>query len=156
MSKISDDELADQITHGFLRIFNKIQQGRRAPRHFGNVDSLTLIEAEMCIIISQRPGISGKEFAKLLGVTPSATSQAISKLKEKGCIRQETDGVNAKNQTSLHHRKRTRCYRCCKCILSRNEKRTVRNLTPRFASVHAVCSKLENFHDSIRKIMDEE
>jgi len=153
LSKISDDELADQITYGFLRTFNKIQQGRRALRHFGSLDSLTLIEAEMCIIISQQPGISGGEFAKLLSVTPSATSQAISKLKDKGCIRQETDRTNAKTKRLYITEKGSGATDVAYEYYQAMKKELFGTTRRELQAYMRFISKLENFHDSIRKIM---
>lgn len=94
----SDSELAEQITTTLLRVINKIQLGRRTARTYADGISLSLVEAEMCALIGRRDGITGGEISTELGVTPSATSQVISKLKEKGFVSDEADVVDAKRK----------------------------------------------------------
>lgn len=88
--------LIDQITDTFLRVINEIHLGRRIPRDFGGKRKLTLIEAEMCALIARQDGITGSQISRKLGVTRSATSQYIAKLRKKGCVELRTDPANAK------------------------------------------------------------
>lgn len=93
----TDDEIAHEITITLLRVINKIAQGRRTARSYGRA-RMTLVEAEMCLMISDHPGITGAEMSDNLGVTRSATSQVISKLKSKGFVTESHDVADAKRK----------------------------------------------------------
>jgi DNA-binding MarR family transcriptional regulator len=103
-----DDAIAAAITISLLRVINKIQQGRRIPRDYGDGVSMTLLEAEMCALIARNDGVTGSELSEELAVTRSATSQIISKLKSKGLVTERAAESDAKRkQLSLtphgHH-----------------------------------------------------
>lgn len=59
---------------------------------------MTMIEAEMCQLISQQPGVTGAELSDELGVTRSATSQVVSKLKDKRFVTESHDAADAKRK----------------------------------------------------------
>lgn len=88
--------VVDEITDTLLRVVNEIHLGRRIPRDYGGGRKLTLIEAEMCALIARQDGATGSQISRRLGVTRSATSQYISKLREKGCVELRRDPTNAK------------------------------------------------------------
>jgi DNA-binding MarR family transcriptional regulator len=92
----SNDALAETIIKSLLRIINKIEHGRRVPRDYGAGVSMTLLEAEMCALIVQHAGVTGSELSEQLGVTRSATSQAVTKLKGKGLVIEEASDSDAK------------------------------------------------------------
>ncbi|WP_280256407.1 MarR family winged helix-turn-helix transcriptional regulator [Nocardia wallacei] len=94
----SDADIAREIAVGLLRVVNKINQGRRTPRRYGAGPPLTMLEAEMCFLISHRSGITGSEIAQRLGVTRSAMSQNIAKLKQKGLVSELPDAADAKRK----------------------------------------------------------
>ena len=94
----SDDQIADEIVVTLLRVLNKIQQGRRVSRHYGDSPPMTMVEAEMCQLISRQDGVTGAELSEQLGVTRSATSQVIAKLKAKGFVSELTDSNDAKRK----------------------------------------------------------
>ena len=94
----SDAAIADAITISLLRVINKIQQGRRVPRDYGAGVSMTLLEAEMCSLIARQPGVTGSQLSEELSVTRSATSQIISKLKEKNLITEQPSHDDAKRK----------------------------------------------------------
>jgi DNA-binding MarR family transcriptional regulator len=94
----SDDAIADVITISLLRVINKIQQGRRIPRDYGDGVSMTLLEAEMCALIARNEGVTGSELSEELAVTRSATSQIISKLKAKGLVTERASEGDAKRK----------------------------------------------------------
>jgi DNA-binding MarR family transcriptional regulator len=98
MTKRSDAEIADEVTTTLLRVINKIQMGRRKSRRYGKAGEPSLIEAEMCHLISRNQGITGSEIARNLGVTHSATSQVISRLKARKLVREEFGQQNAKRK----------------------------------------------------------
>ena len=87
-----DDAIGEAITISLLRVINKIQQGRRIPRDYGDGVSMTLLEAEMCALIARNDGVTGSELSEELAVTRSATSQIISKLKAKGLVTERAVG----------------------------------------------------------------
>lgn len=88
--------LAQNVTETLLRVVNQIHEGRRTPRDYGGGRKMTLIETEMCAQIAQHEGITGVLISQKLGVTRSATSQYIAKLKSNGCVRVGHDENNAK------------------------------------------------------------
>jgi DNA-binding MarR family transcriptional regulator len=92
------DALAEAITISLLRVINKIEQGRRVPRDYGAGISMTLLEAEMCALIFRNDGITGAELADELGVTRSATSQIVAKLKSKGLVEEQPAPDDAKRK----------------------------------------------------------
>lgn len=96
--KNSDDAVGTAITISLLRVINKIQQGRRVPRDYGAGVSMTLLEAEMCALIARRDGVTGSELSDELAVTRSATSQIISKLKDKGLVTERACDRDAKRK----------------------------------------------------------
>lgn len=98
MSLKDSEELQEKITHVLLRVINKIEVGRRTPRHYGEAGMLTLLEAEICNLVLRSSGITGSELAKELGVSASAISHLVSKLKEKKLIREEFAEGNAKRK----------------------------------------------------------
>jgi DNA-binding MarR family transcriptional regulator len=79
-------------------VINKIQQGRRIPRDYGNGVSMTLLEAEVCALIARNEGVTGSELSEELAVTRSATSQIISKLKAKGLVAERPSESDAKRK----------------------------------------------------------
>jgi DNA-binding MarR family transcriptional regulator len=83
------DGLFEEITISLLRVINKIEQGRRVPRDYGAGVSMTLLETEMCALIFRNDGITSGELAIELGVTRSATSQIVAKLKSKGLVEEQ-------------------------------------------------------------------
>jgi DNA-binding MarR family transcriptional regulator len=97
-SGTSNDATAEAIIISLLRVINKIQQGRRIPRDYGNGVSMTLLEAEMCALIARQAGVTGSELSEELGVTRSAMSQVIAKLKGKDLVTEEVSDSHAKRK----------------------------------------------------------
>lgn len=90
------NDLPDRINETLMQVFNQIVLHRRVSHKLGGKIRLTMVEAEMCLLIKRRSGIIGSEIAEALDVTRSATSQFISKLKDKGLVTVEPDAVNAR------------------------------------------------------------
>jgi len=90
--------LVEEITISLLRTINKIEHGRRVPRDYGAGITMTLLEAEMCGLIFGNDGITGGELADQLGVTRSATSQIVAKLKSKGLVKEQPTPADAKRK----------------------------------------------------------
>ena len=101
------DAIGAAITISLLRVINKIQQGRRIPRDYGAGVSMTLLEAEMCALIGQRDRVTGSELSEELAVTRSATSQIISKLKDKGLVTERAIRTRCQAQTTVVDHSRT-------------------------------------------------
>ncbi len=106
-SRTDRDGLVEEITISLLRIINKIEQRRRVLRDYGVGVSMTLLEAEMCSLIFRSDGITGGELADELGVTRSATSQILGKLKSKGLVEERPAPDDAKRKR-LHVTERGR------------------------------------------------
>lgn len=92
-------DVTEEVLVSLLRVINKIQLGRRTTHSYGeNGIPMTLVEAEMCALINRNQGITGGELSTLLGVTRSATSQVISKLKARGFVVDMTHPGDAKRR----------------------------------------------------------
>lgn len=150
MPKLSEDETAYQITHTLLRVINKIEAGRRIPRQFGKAALLTLIEAEICQMISIREGITGSEIAKELGVTHSATSQVISKLRKKGLIFEEYMEGDAKRKLIYLTAIGKSAAKVAQRYYEIMQKELFGTSNRELLSYLRFVSKLENFHNSIQ------
>lgn len=107
VSRTDRDELVDDITMSLLRVINKIEQRRRVLRDYGAGVSMTLLEVEMCWLIFRNDGITGGELADKFGVTRSATSQILVKLKSKGLVDEQPKPDDAKRKC-LHVTERGR------------------------------------------------
>ena len=95
---MAEPDVARQIAIGLLRVVNKINQGRRSPRSYGAGPPMTMLEAEMCFLIAHHSGVTGSELSQQLGVTRSAMSQTIAKLKEKGFVVEVPDASDGKRK----------------------------------------------------------
>ncbi len=96
-----DAQIIEKITLSLMRVINKIEQGRRVARSYGPGLSLTRVEIEVCALIFRNDGITGSELSGLLGVTRSATSQIVSKLKAKELV-SENYAPGAAKRKHLH------------------------------------------------------
>lgn len=96
MNDTPDENLPERINDILMQVFTQIVMHRRVPHRLSENMSLTMVEAEMCLLVSKRSGIIGSEIAEALNVTRSATSQFISKLKDKGLVEVEPDAQNAR------------------------------------------------------------
>ncbi len=96
MSDHSAKDLPNRINDTLMQVFNQIVMHRRVSHKLGGKTPLTMVEAEMCLLIERHSGIIGSEIAEALDVTRSATSQFISKLKDKGLVEVRPDEVNAR------------------------------------------------------------
>lgn len=95
MSDDRPEDLPHRINDTLMQVFNQIALQRRVSYTLGGI-RLTMVEAEMCLLIERHSGIIGSEIAEALDVTRSATSQFISKLKDKGLVVVEPDSANAR------------------------------------------------------------
>jgi DNA-binding MarR family transcriptional regulator len=93
-----DEEIKSQVTATLLRVLNKVQADSRAERTYGDRLALTMVEAEIIALIT-RGVTSGAEIAKELGVTHSAVSQVLRRLREKGFITSARNEDNARHKT---------------------------------------------------------
>lgn len=88
--------LAYEVITTLLRVVNRINRGSH--RSVGADIQLTLVETEVCLLISDVPGITAGEIAQRLAVSRSATSQVLTRLKEKGFVIETVDSVDAKRK----------------------------------------------------------
>src|ERR1700741_5313400 len=95
---MSDEQLALSITTTLLRVVNRIEYARRIPRNYGTGEPLTLLEVEICLMISRAEGITGSEISQGLGVTQSAISQTLTKLRQKKLIVQRESPNDGKRK----------------------------------------------------------
>jgi len=152
MPKLTTNQIADQITFTLLRVINKIEIGRRIPREFGEAGLLTLIEAEMCQIIYVNKGITGSEIAKQLGVTHSATSQALSKMRAKGLIREEYVEGDAKRKLIYLTAAGTSAANVAQSYYEVMQKELYGASNRELLAYLRFVSKLEKFHNTFHKL----
>ena len=71
----------------WMRLRNKVNEMESIPRDYGVNDPLYLSEIHILQAIGDTPENNLRIIAGLLGVTPSATSQAVTKLAGRGLVR---------------------------------------------------------------------
>lgn len=79
-------DLEAEVTTAMLRVFDKVQRARRLTRDYGTGDQLSMVEAEVCHIVASAGSISPSELAERTGVSRSAVSQALNKMRTRGLI----------------------------------------------------------------------
>ena len=132
-----------------LRVINKIEQGRRTPRAYGSGVSMTLLEAEMCTLIGQHPGITGSELSEELSVTRSATSQTISKLRAKNLV-SETPSHNDAKRKQLHLSNRgEQAAAIAEQFKAQMAEQLFRESREELESYLRFVTKLESFHSQV-------
>ena len=89
-------ELEIAVTTAMLRVFDKVQRNRRVARDYGTGDQLTMVEAEVCHVIAATDGISPSDLADHIGVSRSAVSQALNRMRARGLVTVEHPPDNAK------------------------------------------------------------
>jgi DNA-binding MarR family transcriptional regulator len=91
-------ELEAAVTTAMLRVFDKVQRNRRLARDYGTGDRLTMVEAEVCHVIGSTQGISPSELADRIGVSRSAVSQALNRLRARDLVTVEHPPGNGKTR----------------------------------------------------------
>jgi DNA-binding MarR family transcriptional regulator len=89
-------DLEMAVTTAMLRVFDKVQRNRRLARDYGTGDLLTMVEAEVCQVIAVTVGISPSDLADHIGVSRSAVSQALNRMRSRGLVTVEHPPDNAK------------------------------------------------------------
>lgn len=89
-------ELGYEIISTLLRVINRINRGRN--QTFGASLPVTLVEAEICLMINDDEGVTAVEISQRLAVSRSATSQTLSRLKDKGYVLEQVDASDAKRK----------------------------------------------------------
>lgn len=79
-------DLESAVTTAMLRVFDKVQRSRRLTRDYGTGVRLTMVEAEVCHIVASERSISPSELAERTGVSRSAVSQALNRMREHGLV----------------------------------------------------------------------
>ena len=89
-------ELEAAVTTAMLRVFDKVQRNRRLTRDYGTGDHLSMVEAEVCQLIASTQGISPSDLADRIGVSRSAVSQALNRMRARGLVTVKSPPDNAK------------------------------------------------------------
>ncbi len=92
------NDLEAAVTIAMLRVFDKVQRNRRLARDYGTGDSLTMVEAEVCQLIAARREISPSDLADHIGVSRSAVSQALNRMRARGLVTVESTPENRKSR----------------------------------------------------------
>lgn len=99
-------DLARDVTEAMLRVFNRVVQERRTTKSYGG-ESLTMVEAQLCFLIAFGDGVRPSELADAAGVSRSAVSQVLGRLRQRGFIesvRNEADGRSQNLQVTTSGR----------------------------------------------------
>ncbi len=91
-------QLEAAVTTAMLRVFDKVQRNRRLARDYGTGDQLTMVEAEACQLIAARGEISPSDLADRIGVSRSAVSQALNRMRARGLVTVENPPDNGKTR----------------------------------------------------------
>jgi DNA-binding MarR family transcriptional regulator len=145
----SNADVAEAITMSLLRVINKIEQGRRTPRDYGSGVSMTLLEAEMCALIAQHPGITGSELSEELSVTRSATSQTISKLRAKNLVSEIPSHNDAKRKQLHLSNKGEQAAAIAEQFKAQMAEQLFRESREELESYLRFVTKLESFHSQV-------
>ncbi|MBB1026202.1 MarR family transcriptional regulator, partial [Dietzia sp. DQ11-38-2] len=89
-------ELESAVTTAMLRVFDKVQRSRRLACDYGTGDRLTMVEAEVCHLVAAERAISPSELAERTGVSRSAVSQALNRMRERGLVVVDQPAGNAR------------------------------------------------------------
>ncbi len=89
-------ELEAATTTAMLRVFDKVQRNRRLTRDYGTGDHLSMVEAEVCQVIAATEGISPSDLADRIGVSRSAVSQALKRMRSRDLVTVENSPGNWK------------------------------------------------------------
>lgn len=84
------------VTTAMLRVFDKVQRNRRLARDYGTGERLSMVEAEVCHLVAATDGISPSDLADQIGVSRSAVSQALGRMRARGLVTAEQPPDNAK------------------------------------------------------------
>ncbi len=83
----------------WMRIINNVNESEKIPRYFGIETPLYPSEIHALQAIGEHPGSNVREIATILGITPGAGSQVISKLATRGLVRKVR---GKKNEKEVH------------------------------------------------------
>jgi DNA-binding MarR family transcriptional regulator len=89
-----------ELYQTWMRVWNKMNVMENFPRDFGVDDPLFLSEIHTIQAIGNTPENNVRIIAGILGVTPSAASQVISRLTRRGLVR-KIRGVRNEKEVSL-------------------------------------------------------
>ena len=93
--ELDRNALEGAVTASMLRVFDKVQRSRRLTRDYGTGDQLTMVEAQVCQIVASMEEISPSDLADRTGVSRSAVSQALIKMRVHGLVSVEQLPGNA-------------------------------------------------------------
>lgn len=85
-----------EIMEIFIRIVSKYNALEKIPAKICSKHNLYHSERHMIDKIGDYPGMNVTDFARAMGVTKGAVSQAVKKLESKGVIRRYKSGTNEK------------------------------------------------------------
>jgi DNA-binding MarR family transcriptional regulator len=80
-----DPPLDQAVTEAMLRVFNKVVLNHRMVREYRG-ERLTMVEAQICLLVSLAGEITPSEVAAISGVTRSAVSQVLGRLRTRGYV----------------------------------------------------------------------
>lgn len=89
-----------ELYRSWMRIRNKLDLLEKLPRDFGVDDRLHLSEIHTIQAIGDTPENNVRTIADLLGITPSAASQAITRLTKRGLVK-KVRGLRNEKEVSL-------------------------------------------------------
>ena len=75
-----------KISEVWIRILNKMDVDEKVPKDFGSGDLLHCSEIHTIMAIGKNPGINVTNLSRLLGISRSAISQMMNRLKKKGLV----------------------------------------------------------------------
>ncbi|KAF5085452.1 hypothetical protein DSECCO2_67840 [anaerobic digester metagenome] len=94
-----DDKKFRNLYQIWMRIVNKLNESEKIPRNFGIDFLITPSDIHLIQVVGDNPESNVRTISEILGVTPGAASQQLSKLSKRGLIVKERGLKNEKEVT---------------------------------------------------------
>jgi len=94
-----DDKKFRNLYQIWMRIVNKLNESEKIPRNFGIDFLITPSDIHLIQAVGDNPESNVRIISEILGVTPGAASQQLSKLSKRGLIVKERGLKNEKEVT---------------------------------------------------------
>lgn len=83
---MDDDKKLRDLYQVWMRIINKLNESEKLPRNFGIDQLISPSDIHLLQAIGDNPESNGRNISEILGITPGAASQQLTKLSKRGLI----------------------------------------------------------------------
>ena len=156
---MKDDQKLRNLYQVWMRIMNKLNESEKLPRNYGIEELITPSDIHVLQAVGDNPENNVRTIADILGVTPGAASQQLSKLSKRGLVTKVRGIKNEKEVYLMLTPKGDIAYRAHEKVhemvylriierigpLSPDEMNTLKNI------LHAIESVYDERLDEVRK-----